>query len=67
MTNDFEDFCIITNVPYGVQSAAASNKKENQYKYHLQKTYRSFGSLLKKNLGQQAAKNLETNGTFVVA
>ena len=56
----------MANVPYGVQSAQASNKKENKYIYHLQKTYRTFGKLLSTNLGERAAQNLERNGTFVI-
>ena len=54
ITNHFEDFSIISNVPYGIQS--------NQYQnMNLQKTYRSFGNFL------NYYPNLLKNGTFIVS
>ena len=39
LTNNFADFSIITNVPYGVQS-------QKYQQMNLQKTYRMFGKML---------------------
>ena len=56
-TDNFKDFTILTNVPYGVQSKTMQRHSDSD----LQNLYRRFGRFLTKNLA-----HLEKN-TFVVA
>ncbi len=64
ITNGFEDFQIISNIPYGVQSrqqGGLSRRKEKNYDHHLKTTYRNLGRFLK------AFPALERNGAYIVS
>jgi len=65
LTNGFEDFSIMSNIPYGVQSrnnqGNFSRRREKNYDFHLKNTYRNLGRFLK------AFPALEKNGTFIVS